>query len=93
MQSAPPSEKESREQWLLRLMFANIGGILALLGVIVGVGTLLERQSAQGATLTRVEISISDVQSDVSKTKTDIEVIRERVSNQNSRINNLEGRR
>jgi len=88
-----PQTHATREQVLLRLLFQNIGGFLALAGVIFSSGMFMqeirqlkERGTVQENTLHRVEEATQDI-------KTDVEVIRERVSNQNRRIDNLEGRK
>lgn len=88
---APQTTKnETREQIILRFLFQNVSGFLALAGVAVSTGmffqkieTLERLGTTQGNTMYRVEDNVQQI-------KTDVEVIRERVSNQNIRINNLE---
>jgi len=83
----------ARERNILRFVFQNAGGLLALAGVIFSSGMFMqeikqlkERGTAQELTMQRVETTTQEI-------KTDVEVIRERVSNQNNRINNLEARK
>jgi hypothetical protein len=85
----PPHD---RKDMLYRLVFANIGGLLALIGVIFSSGLFVGRMDEQGRKLDRIEAR-QEVASDKLQTVvTDVALIKAQLIAQGSRIDKIERR-
>jgi len=83
----------ARERSVLRFIFQNAGGLLALIGIVFSSGMFMQEITQIKIKNMQYENTMQRVEMKTEEIKTDVAVIRERVSNQSARLSTLENRK
>lgn len=82
-------EKQDRRATLARVLLENVGGLLALAGVIASGGMIMERLANQGRLIDEARATQKVMASDVSGIRENVTAIREKIAVHEAEINHL----
>ena len=79
--------RTERELFLIRVFFANIGGLLALVGVLVSAGVFIGKMDSLQVTAATNTVKLTTVVTDVAVIKSSLSDQRERIKELELRLN------